>query len=93
MRINSWEHLYYMMGGIAMIVNNEAKELNVNELENVTGGLVVDGGLALSWVVDDKTGEILKTDFYTSKCYHWAEEHGHSTEIISRQEYKRRFNK
>ena len=63
MRINSWEHLYYMMGGIAMIVNNEAKELNVNELENVTGGLVVDGGFAaLSWVVDDKTGEILKTE-------------------------------
>ena len=75
--------------------NLENKELNLEQLEGVSGGLIVDCGGPYNYrVVDDKTGEILDTDMsYTVDAKITAEALNVSTEIINMDEYKRRFGK
>ena len=75
--------------------NLENEELELDTLENVSGGLIVDCGKLRDYrIVDDKTGEILDSDcFATKSAERTAEFLNVSTEIISMDEYKKRFGK
>lgn len=75
--------------------NLENEELELDALENVSGGLVVDCGNYRNYrIVDDKTGKILDTEWYaTGNAKEVAEQLNVSKEVISMEEYKRRFGK
>ena len=68
-------------------------ELNLNDLENVAGGLVVDCGWSRNYrIVDEKTGEIIDTNWFAPKnAQEVARFNGVSTDIITMEEYKKRF--
>ena len=75
--------------------NLENEELELDALENVSGGLIVDCGYMREYrVVDDKTGEILDS---ISICRPTAEmlalNLNVSRESINMKEYKERFGK
>ncbi len=75
--------------------NLKNKELDLEQLEGVSGGLIVDCGGPYNYrVVDDKTGEILDSNcWYKSHAQEAAENLNVSCDIISKAEYKRRFGK
>ena len=75
--------------------NLENEELDPEQLEGVSGGLIVDCGFMRDYrIVDDKTGEILNSDCYYAKdAKKVAERLNVSTEVISMAEYKERFGK
>ena len=75
--------------------NLENEELDLEQLEGISGGLIVDCGFTRDYrIVDDKTGEILDSDCFAKKS---AERTAHdlnvSREIISMDEYKKRFGR
>ena len=75
-------------------LKKEIDELSDEELDTIAGGLIVQGnGLENHLVIDDKTGEILQSFFYMRDAKGYAEYKGVSTEIISREEYERKFGK
>ena len=73
----------------------ENEELDPEQLEGISGGLIVDcGSLRYVRVVDDKTGEVLdSSNWYKKDARKTAEKLNVSTEIISLAEYKKRFGK
>ena len=75
--------------------NLENEELDLEKLEGISGGLIVDCGNFHNYrIVDDKTGEILDTKwFLTKNAKITAEALNVSTEIISIAEYTKRFGK
>ena len=75
--------------------NPEKEELDLKKLEGISGGLIVDCGNFHNYrIVDDKTGEILDSEwFLTKNAKLTAEALNVSTEIISMTEYKNRFGK
>ncbi|SEL41979.1 hypothetical protein SAMN02910353_02582 [Ruminococcus sp. YRD2003] len=75
--------------------NLENEELDLEQLEGISGGLIVDCGFARDYrIVDDKTGEILDSDCYsTESAKRTALDLNVSREIISMDEYKKRFGK
>ncbi len=75
--------------------NLKNKELDLEQLEGVSGGLIVDCGKYRNYrIVSDKTGAILDTEWFVSdNAKITAEALKVSTEIISMAEYKRRFGK
>ncbi len=75
--------------------NLENEELELDTLENVSGGLIVDCGFARDYrIVDDKTGEILDSDCFAKKsAVRTAHDLNVSREIISMDEYKKRFGR
>ena len=69
-------------------------ELNLEELGEVAGGLIVDpGGIHSYRIVDDTTGEVLDKRWYGKDAMRSADNHGVSREIITLEEYKKRFGK
>ena len=69
-------------------------ELNPEELGGVAGGLIVDVGALYDYrIVDDTTGEVLDRWWKRSDAERYATEHQVSTEIITLEEYKKRFGK
>ena len=69
-------------------------ELNPEELGGVVGGLIVDPGNFFDYrVVDDTTGEVLDRWWKRSDAERYATEHQVSREIITLEEYKKRFGK
>ena len=75
-------------------LKKQIAELSEEELDKLAGGLIVQGNLMQNHlVVDDKTGDILQSFYWMSDAKHYAEYKGVNTEIISREEYKKRFNK
>ena len=75
--------------------NLENEELELEQLEGISGGLIVDCGDCYDYrIVDDKTGEILDSNrWYKNHARETAEVLNVSCEIISMAEYKRRFGK
>lgn len=74
--------------------NLENEEIELAALENVSGGLVVDTGpLGYARVVDDTTGAELGSKCYLKDAKKLAQKLNVSDEIISKEEYKRRFGK
>ena len=72
----------------------EKKELTLEDLENIEGGLVVYRGLMKNcWVVDDQTGKKLGEAFFKCDAGAMAIKKGVSEKVISYSEYKKRFNK
>ena len=69
-------------------------ELNPEELGGVAGGLIVDPGDIFDYrIVDDTTGEVLDKWYGTDNAVRSAANHGVSMEIITLEEYKKRFGK
>ncbi|MBR1751185.1 MAG: hypothetical protein IJ740_09970 [Ruminococcus sp.] len=74
------------------------KEISEDQLESVSGGLVIDAGYTL-WdyvIVDDVTGEILDSDcfIYDSEWMREICEHaGVSMDKISVEDYNKKFGK
>ena len=69
-------------------------ELNPEELGGVAGGLIVDPGVKYDYrIVDDTTGEVLDRWYGTKDAVRSAANHGVSREIITLEEYKKRFGK
>ena len=69
-------------------------ELNPEELGGVAGGLIVDPGNFFDYmIVDDTTGEVLDKMWYRTDAVESAADHGVSREIITLEEYKKRFGK
>ena len=69
-------------------------ELNPEELGGVAGGLIVDVGALYDYrIVDDTTGEELDKWYGTQNAVRSAADHGVSREIITLEEYKKRFGK
>ena len=69
-------------------------ELNPEELGGVAGGLIVDAGNFFDYrIVDDTTGEVLDKWYGTQNAVRSAADHGVSREIITLEEYKKRFGK
>ena len=69
-------------------------ELNPEELGGVAGGLIVDPGVKYDYrIVDDTTGEVLDRWYGTKGAVRSAADHGVSREIITLEEYKKRFGK
>ena len=69
-------------------------ELNPEELGGVAGGLIVDPGNFFDYmIVDDTTGEVLDKRWYGKDAVRSADNHGVSREIITLEEYKKRFGK
>ena len=69
-------------------------ELNLEELGEVAGGLIVDPGVKYDYrIVDDTTGEVLDRWWKRSDAERYATEHQVSREIITLEEYKKRFGK
>lgn len=75
--------------------NLENEELELDTLENVSGGLIVDpGGINNYRIVDDKTGEILDSRrWFKEDAIELADDLNVSNKIISMAEYKKRFGK
>ena len=74
--------------------NLENEELDLEKLEGVSGGLIVDPGYMRRYqIVDDKTGEILAHNWSNKNARKTAENLNVSTEVISMAEYKKRFGK
>ena len=77
---------------------NADKEISEDQLESVSGGLVIDAGYTL-WdyvIVDDVTGEILDSDcyIYDSEWMREICEHaGVSMDKISVDDYNKKFGK
>ena len=70
------------------------RELNAEETENVSGGFAVDGGDGMFYAVDDKNGYILTSCNINIQYAQWAAGmNGQSREIISKEEYQKRFGK
>ena len=69
-------------------------ELNLEELGEVAGGLIVKpGGIYPYRIVDDTTGEVLGQWWSKKNAEEYADNHGLSREIITPEEYKKRFGK
>ena len=69
-------------------------ELNPEELGGVAGGLIVDVGPLYDYrIVDDTTGEVLDQWWSKKNAEEYAANHGLSREIITPEEYKKRFGK
>ncbi len=75
--------------------NLENEELDLEQIEGISGGLIVDPGYFHQYrIVDDKTGEILDSrHLYTVDAKIVAEALNVSDKIISMDEYKKRFGK
>ena len=72
--------------------NAQDVELSPEDLEKIAGGLVVDcGSLRYKRVVDEKTGEVIGNIWHTKDAQKLAERNGLSTEVITMEEYKKRF--
>ena len=76
--------------------NIDNEEIELDALEDVSGGLIVKP--KNSWfgyykVVDDNTGKVLKSDYYLKDAKEDAARLNVSGEIISKEEYKKRFEK
>ena len=69
-------------------------ELNPEELGGVAGGLIVDPGNFFDYrIVDDTTGEVLDKCWNKKNAERYAADHQVSREIITLEEYKKRFGK
>ena len=74
--------------------NLENEELDLDALEEVSGGLVVDCGFGrYARVVDDETGKVLKTAWSFTDAKKEAVSRGVSDEVISLADYNRIYGK
>ena len=76
--------------------NLENEELDLDALEEVSGGLVVDCGFGRYTrvrVVDDETGKVLKTTWSFTDAKKEAVSRGVSDEVISLADYNRIYGK
>ena len=68
--------------------------LNVNEMDQVAGGYIVDRGFWYDyWIVDDRRGEVLETCFLKGDAEAAADRHGVRYTVISEETYKEVFRK
>ena len=74
--------------------NLENEEIELDALEEVSGGLIVDPGFTRkARVVDDETGKVLYSAWSFKNAKKEAVSRGVSDEVISLAEYKKLFGK
>ncbi len=75
--------------------NHEArKEISLEELDQISGGLVVYRGMFdKCWVVNDRPGEVIAQFSFEGDAKLAADSHDFSMEVISEKEYYKRFRK
>ena len=70
--------------------NAAVQELDLAQLENVNGGLVVDRGIWVScYVVNDRNGHIVDRVFWKSDAKELAALLGFSTKVVSEAKYRK----
>ena len=73
--------------------NENIKSINIEQLDTVSGGLIVHMGVfEFDWIVDDVTGQCLDEEETMCIAERKARELGFSTEKISYDEYTKMFS-
>ena len=69
-------------------------EMNIKEMNMVTGGYALDGGDGMYYSVDDKTGSVLTACNINIEYAVWASGmNGVSKEVITKAQYEKKFGK
>ncbi len=71
----------------------EMKVVNTEELENVAGGLIVDDKAANKFWIIKQNGDVIAPSSSREKAIEAAKAFNTSTQIITREEYKKRFGR
>ena len=70
------------------------KELSIDQMDQVSGGFAVDGENGYFYSVDDNDGYVYTKCNINIQYAQWAAGmNGQSKEIISKEEYEKRFGK
>lgn len=83
-----------MKEGTQMENNENIKEISLEELDKIDGGLIVNRGIFNKyWVVDDQTGDVIAQFSFSGDAIWAARSKGVSDKVISEKEYYKRFKK
>ena len=75
-------------------MNKGRRELTLEDLKQISGGSIIEGGANYdSAVVDNTTGEVLFRAFASKAVLHKAEKLGISTDIMTPEQYEEKFGK
>ena len=72
----------------------EDKELELSDLENINGGLIVQGeSWEGFWVVEPKTGKVLAKKYHFGDAVDSARANDVSTTVINKENYKKYYGR
>ena len=74
-------------------MNNEKMELNMEEMEKVSGGYVVDEGTGNKFWVVRQDASVIAPAPTLEKAIEFAKAFSVSTTVMDRAEYKKRFGR
>ena len=74
-------------------MSTEKKELNMEEMEKVSGGYVVDEGTGSKYWVVRQDGSVIAPAPSLEKAIDFAKAFNVSTTVLTRAEYKERFGR
>ncbi len=74
-------------------MDNEKMKLNMEEMEKVTGGYVVDEGTGNKFWVVRQDGSVIAPAPTLEKAIEFAKAFSVSTTVMDRAEYKKRFGR
>ena len=74
-------------------MENEKMELNLNEMENVTGGYVVDNGTGDKYWVVRQDGSVIAPAPSLEQAVEFAKAFSVSTTVMDLDEYKKHFGR
>ena len=70
------------------------EELNTEELENVSGGIIVQGeSFEGYFIINPKTGDVIGQKYHLSDARKFARCHDQTVTLINKEQYKKRFGK
>ena len=70
------------------------EELNVEKLENVNGGIIVQGESYEGYfIIDPKTGDVIGQRYHLGDAEKFARSHDQTVTLINKEQYKKRFGK
>jgi bacteriocin-like protein len=72
----------------------EMEELNEKKLENVNGGIIVQGESYEGYfIIDPKTGDVIGQRYHFGDAENFARSHDQSVTVINKEQYKKRYGK
>ena len=70
------------------------EELNVERLENINGGIIVQGESYEGYfIIDPNTGDVIGQRYHLSDAQKFARSHDQTVTLINKEQYKKRFGK
>jgi hypothetical protein len=70
------------------------EELNVERLENVNGGIIVQGESYEGYfIIDPNTGDVIGQRYHFGDAEKFARSHDQTVTVITKEQYKKRYNK